>query len=1456
MAEPVKFIEFKEVPNAPRVRLPADLSDEEVKDFLKSEAFERSMYERGFAYKYGLQPVDMLEMENLDDGSFHSSWKAGWDSMYAIGQGSLAAFYDFVGAKENQEEALQAAEQYLLDSSAHIFRIDEEGKITARPNTIEDIVNSEEQLTAFTKYLKFTSGNAAATSIPTLLLSAIGGGIGAVIGAAGGTLAAPGVGTAGGGVAGGVIGARLGAALSGYVFGLGDTYLAQREAGAQDPNVGLSMALAVPYAAVESIGIGGVVPSLINTFGTKEAAAKALQKGLITQIKNGQKGSLKKIPGMYAKGILKTGLEEGIAEAIQETLNVTAGGVASGMNFEELFNNKTFAKQLGEAAAAGFFGGWGFGTINPTFRTIKMLGKGTGPMDVKGGAAISNLDPVEESETIFDSEKFGIGDTVIVDNIMEPDIRNKETPLFGRKPQFKVVGTADIDGLKQFILSQRDLPAAIATVPVTDINMISRVDPPKEGGDPGEEYMYDTLDGTEQQPGTPNEKLRKQYSQSKNALEETGYIPNSKDETVDTFLGGKEKVVNNVVNEIEVERAAQESERMSEEDTIKFKEEYGYDPIIDKINGLFKKYEGLKGEELKEAVNKDYSFWRDVALVNKAEENAQENNLTKEDRETLTKLGYFTGPRGQEYIQRQIGNITSTKDKRKRTTEGRKNIKNIIKNKQPFSSLSALEGGPVTEKIEVGERITTREPLTPAQKASMTGDKLIPIMKYNPILLQESVTFEDLYTIPANERMRMILQLADALDSTGIKRKFLQQYKELRKEKMAKVNAARNMFGLLSDEYKAARQELKEFDNTGEHIVRADRQLGDIKESFRLFQILTPKAIRAAQKQIASIQRDSRFKSDNPLVKGPLVAELTAYQSLIQSAFRSRKQLNDLLRSLSIEPVLDWENMTLSSVKKQINKVRKQLAQTETEIKRRTIKGEFTRFNRQDPNYGSQPAILLEADESAPLIVESMRIYLDKLGLTNIDLAVLERVLAEIDGQIDAVGGSVQFVDEKIRKKFPNLPLGLIKVSFDLQKYGFLNDRLKANNYTDPKLKKADWRELNMMVGTMLYTLSHEGIHALKRMGLFSKKEWKMLEDKADKVWMKHYNVNEMYPPNLFTLEQRREEAIAFAFGDYAVERRDPNREVQNIFTRIKAFLLALSNGLIGAGFTTPESIFNKVEAGVVGERNKVQRETANIYLTKHLDNTMLSNPVGTVVMSNVYRENNMQSRAIQRAYLDTVLEEPGRVPTDESYSVKFTTNPDKIRWANKWRRGAIGLTPNVDPDSSIYTYMTPDQYLSLTMPLQMTSYDREALKFMGQAVVDGKEFGVPYLIIEITSEGRIGKVVGQEGRHRAYTAKGVNGAQSNMPVAIQFIHETSKYETSGIITQSNKRGEPINKRLISDFINDGVILGMNREVFREDPTTDAGALDETRDPFNVRERMKFESETSLTKQVISAVYE
>ena len=93
-------------------------------------------------------------------------------------------------------------------------------------------------------------GSAAASSIPTLLLSAFGGAAGFLVGGP--------VGAAGG--------ASAGAIVSGYMFGLGENYLAQAEE-TDDPNLAISLALGVPYAAAERLGIGGVVPSLVKTLG-------------------------------------------------------------------------------------------------------------------------------------------------------------------------------------------------------------------------------------------------------------------------------------------------------------------------------------------------------------------------------------------------------------------------------------------------------------------------------------------------------------------------------------------------------------------------------------------------------------------------------------------------------------------------------------------------------------------------------------------------------------------------------------------------------------------------------------------------------------------------------------------------------------------------------------------------------------------------------------------------------------------------------------------------------------------------------------------------------------------------------------------------------------------------------------------------------------------------------------
>jgi hypothetical protein len=111
-------------------------------------------------------------------------------------------------------------------------------------------------------------------------------------------------------------------------------------------------------------------------------------------------------------------------------------------------------------------------------------------------------------------------------------------------------------------------------------------------------------------------------------------------------------------------------------------------------------------------------------------------------------------------------------------------------------------------------------------------------------------------------------------------------------------------------------------------------------------------------------------------------------------------------------------------------------------------------------------------------------------------------------------------------------------------------------------------------------------------------------------------------------------------------------------------------------------------------------------------------------------------------------------------------------------------------------------------------------VKFMTQAARDDKVFGVPDLIIELSADGKTGKVVGQEGRHRAFTAQGINGTQSTLPVAIRIIYDpTDKnlaYERSGQLTQNNKRTDPVNKKLITTFLTEGMLEGMDRGVFEE----------------------------------------
>ena len=118
----VKYIEF-DTPNAPKLMVDADASIEQIRDILKSGSFEEYMMGQGFAYKYGLQPVNMLEPDNLDDNAFVSSAKSTVKNLQGIGTNLLAAIYDVFGNEEAQQNALEIYEQYKLDQAAYMTQI-------------------------------------------------------------------------------------------------------------------------------------------------------------------------------------------------------------------------------------------------------------------------------------------------------------------------------------------------------------------------------------------------------------------------------------------------------------------------------------------------------------------------------------------------------------------------------------------------------------------------------------------------------------------------------------------------------------------------------------------------------------------------------------------------------------------------------------------------------------------------------------------------------------------------------------------------------------------------------------------------------------------------------------------------------------------------------------------------------------------------------------------------------------------------------------------------------------------------------------------------------------------------------------------------------------------------------------------------------------------------------------
>ena len=80
--------------------------------------------------------------------------------------------------------------------------------------------------------------------------------------------------------------------------------------------------------------------------------------------------------------------------------------------------------------------------------------------------------------------------------------------------------------------------------------------------------------------------------------------------------------------------------------------------------------------ELEVLLEREWNKWTKRTLNNSIN-NANINNITKQEQEQLAKLGYDNGPQGQALIETHRRDFTRVKDNSK-TNRGRQRIKEII----------------------------------------------------------------------------------------------------------------------------------------------------------------------------------------------------------------------------------------------------------------------------------------------------------------------------------------------------------------------------------------------------------------------------------------------------------------------------------------------------------------------------------------------------------------------------------------------------------------------------------------------------------------------------------------------------------------------------------------------------------------------------------------------------------
>ena len=145
-----------------------------------------------------------------------------------------------------------------------------------------------------------------------------------------------------------------------------------------------------------------------------------------------------------------------------------------------------------------------------------------------------------------------------------------------------------------------------------------------------------------------------------------------------------------------------------------------------------------------------------------------------------------------------------------------------------------------------------------------------------------------------------------------------------------------------------------------------------------------------------------------------------------------------------------------------------------------------------------------------------------------------------------------------------------------------------VNGFYDPLAKVV---QLSLENKNLANTLDHEIIHALRDMGLFTDREWAALSKKAEADWIKKYDIEKRY--GHLDREGQIEEAVAEAFADHISNKQPLDSMYKVLADKARRLFNIVRSVFSGNGFTTPETVFSRVERGKIGGRERSAKPIA-----------------------------------------------------------------------------------------------------------------------------------------------------------------------------------------------------------------------------------------------------------------------